>query len=182
MGLAHLAGRRTGRPKGSRTSSRVRRDLRWAYRNLHKPDAKPPSEGARLWAEYARTCPRRFLDRVLRADLLEESKAEGDALEKAIAGPAVSPASGSPAGVVAARTRRTRRLFVPEGHLAAYLTGGRAPWVRNLPNHFEVIACEVDRERGGVVLTLFDWSFEPAAAGAQVPELAAEFDRPPAGR
>jgi hypothetical protein len=43
MGLQHLEGKRTGRPRGSKTSPLVDRDVRWAYRNLGTPDAVPPS-------------------------------------------------------------------------------------------------------------------------------------------
>jgi hypothetical protein len=66
MALKDLIGKRTGRPLGSRTSSRVRRDILWAYNNLDKPDTKPPSPGAQMWAEMARREPDQFLACVAR--------------------------------------------------------------------------------------------------------------------
>jgi len=61
MALKDLEGKRTGCPPGARTSSRVRRDILWAYNHLDKADAKPPSPGAVMWAECARKDPGRFL-------------------------------------------------------------------------------------------------------------------------
>ena len=54
--------------KGARTTSRVRRDILWAYSNLDNPDAKPPSPGAKMWAEHAREQRGHFLACVVRLD------------------------------------------------------------------------------------------------------------------
>jgi len=61
MALKDLDGKRTGRPPGAKTASRVRRDILWAYNHLDKPDAKPPSPGALMWPECARKDPGLFL-------------------------------------------------------------------------------------------------------------------------
>jgi len=50
MGVEHLQGKRTGRPRGSKSRPWVRA-LGWAYRNMDKPDAEPPTPlAARLLA------------------------------------------------------------------------------------------------------------------------------------
>jgi hypothetical protein len=120
MALKDLDGRRTGRPQGPRTTSRVRRDIPWAYRNLDKVGAKPPSAGARLWADLARGHPARFLACV--------AKLEAPPPEPRPAG------RSGPAGpaVTTGRPRRAGRLFGPERRLA-YLLGGQPAWrVANL--------------------------------------------------
>jgi hypothetical protein len=66
MALKDLEGKRTGRPRGAKSTSRVRRDILWAYNHLDKPDAKPPSPGAKMWAKLARKEPVRFLAHVAR--------------------------------------------------------------------------------------------------------------------
>ena len=50
----HLAGRRTGRPKGSKNWATARRDAVWGY--IHRDDErlKPPSPGAAAWRSFAR--------------------------------------------------------------------------------------------------------------------------------
>jgi hypothetical protein len=63
VGLEHLEKKRTGRPKGSKTSPAWVRALRWAERNLGKPDAEAqaPSELARYLLALGREHPDRFL-------------------------------------------------------------------------------------------------------------------------
>jgi hypothetical protein len=54
MALKDLEDKKTDRLRGGKNISRVRRDILWAYNHMNKPDAKPPSEGAKMWAELAR--------------------------------------------------------------------------------------------------------------------------------
>jgi hypothetical protein len=61
MGLQHLANKRTGRPRGSKTAPAWVRALRWAERNLGNPDAEPPSDLARLLLTLGREYPDRFM-------------------------------------------------------------------------------------------------------------------------
>ena len=74
MALQDLEGKRTGRPRGAKTTSPVRKDILWAYRNLDKPDAKPPSPGARMWADLARNEPSRFLAHLARIEAARQEK------------------------------------------------------------------------------------------------------------
>src|SRR5262245_21007884 len=83
MGLQHLEGKRTGRPTGSKTTSSVRRDMMWAYQHLDDADAKPPSAGARMWADLARSQPSSFLSCLvsLEAGTQPKAKSEGNLTE-----------------------------------------------------------------------------------------------------
>jgi hypothetical protein len=163
MALQDLNGKRTGRPRGAKTSSRVRRDLMWVYRNLHT-DAKPPSPGARLWLELARTNPGEFLRCVLEAD------------RRATRTPSSQPTD--PNEVLSA-ARRVRKLFVPWNHLVQYLAGGRAPSVSNLPGCFACLSAAYDPARQGLVLTIESGAFSPAPAGQEIPEFPSLFASAP---
>ena len=46
-------GKRTGRPKGSKTWSKAWRDCQWGYEHASQPEAEPPTPGAALWQAYA---------------------------------------------------------------------------------------------------------------------------------
>jgi hypothetical protein len=71
--VAHLEGKRTGRPKGSKTTPPWVRDALWAYRNLDKPDLKPPSLLAGLLLAMGREHPDRL---VLLLDALDRGMEE----------------------------------------------------------------------------------------------------------
>jgi hypothetical protein len=177
MGLKDLVGKRTGRPRGARTSPRVRRDILWAYRHLEDPEAKAPSPGARLWAEHARRQPGRFLACVLRVDTAgaREADDEGDGV-----GPGREPdGTGGPTGDSLSGTppHRIRKVFVSAQHFLWRLTGDGAAWVSNLPRDAYVVGCEKDPSRDGIVLTLHSDEFPPVAAGEAIPELTALYAR-----
>jgi hypothetical protein len=55
-----LAGKRTGRPKGSKTHAKVRADVEWAYRHRHDPRAVPPTPAAGFLWRLARSFPDEF--------------------------------------------------------------------------------------------------------------------------
>ncbi len=50
---AHLEGKRTGRPKGSRKWASAWRDILWGYQHAEDYGALPPTPGAALWQAYA---------------------------------------------------------------------------------------------------------------------------------
>src|SRR5437879_3382853 len=60
MSVDHLKGRRSGRPKGSKSTPSWVRATAWAMRNVAKPDAVPPSEQAAYYVKLAREDPVRF--------------------------------------------------------------------------------------------------------------------------
>jgi hypothetical protein len=165
MTLKDLNGKRTGRPPGSKTTSRVKRDIMWVYRNLEKSDAAPPSPGARMWAEQARKDPGHFLSCVVRVETGVENKEEGE-----------RPGREATRSLTGKGTIRIRKLFVPEGRLVACLEGESALRISNLPSDcMKIEASEVDQARGGVVFTVFSELFSEVAEGKPIPDLEPEW-------
>jgi hypothetical protein len=172
MGLKDLEGKRSGRPPGARSTSRVKRDILWAYRNLDKPDAKSPSAGARMWAEHARRDPGHFLACVLRADTAGQSDAEAALLPK-------RDVSGGPSGngTTGKIPQKVKNFFIGGCHLLGRLTRDGSAWISNLPGDAEVVGCKPDPSRDGVILTIFSESFRPIPEGEVIPELTVEYAR-----
>ena len=52
-----LEGRRTGRPKGSRSHARRWADILWGYEHRDDATASPPTDGARVWRSFASEFP-----------------------------------------------------------------------------------------------------------------------------
>jgi hypothetical protein len=183
MALKDLDGRRTGRPKGSKTTSRVRRDILWAYRNLDKPDAKPPSAGAQLWAALAREQPARFLACVAKLEARAPDAGQRDGAAHGPAGRATGAAAAWPNGGPvngAGWPLRVQRLFVPEQRLTQGLVGEHWLRITNLPaDCMRIVASEGDPARRGVWLTIASELFEPVSAGQPIPEFRAEWLRDP---
>ena len=48
-----LEGRRTGRPKGSKSHAKVWQDVLWGFQHRYVDRAAPPSQAARLWWSLA---------------------------------------------------------------------------------------------------------------------------------
>jgi hypothetical protein len=183
MALKDLDGRRTGRPKGSRTTSRVRRDILWAYRHLDKPGARPPSAGARLWAALAREHPARFLACVARLEAQAPDPGQPNGTTHGLARrdagvPPAAPGGGAVNG--AGRLLRVKRLFVPGPLLAQCLSGGHGLRVANLTaDCMRIVASEADVGREGVWLTIASELFDPVPAGQPVPEFRAAWQPDP---
>jgi hypothetical protein len=184
MGVEHLQGKRTGRRPGSKSAPPWVRDVRWAYRNLGKPDAVPPSDGARFWLTVAREQPDKFFACLV---LLGTPEDKADC-RKSGGPPEPDPDVVSADGRrddgngatlalrIDPRPLRVKTLFVPEAHLRMHLTGDRPlPWVMNLPRDFVVLASAVDRGRKGLVLTLYSGAFDVVAEGEPIPELAPKY-------
>src|SRR5262245_15482119 len=60
MALEHLQGKRTGRPRGRRTTSPAIRGLRWAAQNVGKEGVIPPSPAAAHFLDLALNQPEKF--------------------------------------------------------------------------------------------------------------------------
>ena len=185
MGVEHLVGKRTGRPKGSKTTAPWRRDLLWAYRNLGQPDAVAPSVLAAGLAALGREHPERLAALLLR---MERAGGRGTAPAARVGSPPVRGAAPktSAAGPPPPREagwpgRRLKRLTVPLSKLAD-LYATRRPddwWAAVLPRAFELVdSClsEVDGQEQ-VTLTFSSPEFPPLAEGEPIPELTAELSR-----
>jgi hypothetical protein len=175
MGVEHLQGKRTGRRPGSKSAAPWVRDVRWAYRNLGKPDAEPPSALAGLLVALGRQHPDRLLACLATLDDTgqrgDQAGGHGEPTDKepreGLRAPRVG-SEGSPG--------RVKTLRLAEAQLVAYLTGRKYPRIKNLPPGLEIVACE--REVGGkvVVLTIRSEVFPLVEEGETVPELEVEFD------
>jgi hypothetical protein len=60
MSVDHLQGRRTGRPRGSKSKSPALKGLIWAARHLGK-NAEAPTDAARYWQNLAKDQPNKFV-------------------------------------------------------------------------------------------------------------------------
>jgi hypothetical protein len=167
VSVEHLAGKRTGRPRGSKSVPPWVRDLRWAYKHLDTPDAVPPSALAGRLRALGREQPDKFV-----ACLLLDAPAPAANKGKEEAG---GPA-GSDGGAVAGRPLRAKRLFVPERRLAFFL-GGRQAWrVSNLhPDGVQVVGCDFDPARQGLWLTLASGMFPEVPPGAPIPDFETQW-------
>jgi hypothetical protein len=184
MGVDHLQGKRTGRPRGSKTTPAWVRDLRWAERHLGRPDAAPPSPLAARLLALGREQPDKFLACLALRDARGRRAAppRGPAPPADLGPPGPAGCTPTPAGD---RPRRVRVLVMPLEYLVSSLTGGGpVPRVRNLPAAFQVAECAAgwDREAGGrwrrvLRVTLASADFPEVPPGAPVPELAPDFGR-----
>ncbi len=155
MGLEHLQGKRTGRPRGARTKSRLRQDIAGAYRNQGKPDAQPPSAGAGLWQKLAREQPAIFLECVVRVDTAPEQESE-NAVEADSSRPAVDWSSQPTRQSFGMKLpERVRLLFMSGQHLFYRLIGDGSQEVSNLPRDTHLVGCASDPARYGVLLVIY---------------------------
>jgi hypothetical protein len=77
---------------------------------------------------------------------------------------------------VARRARSGRPLcgniaqfLLPASDFRQYLTGYKAPWLKNLPYNARFVAVEVDVEQGMFLVTIHSEQFEFVEAGAPIP-------------
>jgi hypothetical protein len=80
MGVDHLQGKRTGRPRGAKTTPPYIRAARWAYENLDVADAVPPSPLAARLIAFWRKRPDRL---VVYMATLDEMKRKADGRKRA---------------------------------------------------------------------------------------------------
>ena len=124
MGLQHLEGKRTGRPRGSKTSPPLDRDVRWAYRNLGTSDAVPPSPLAGALLTLGREYPDRFaacLAALASIDRRERMATEPDKQRSTGGSPAATDSDADDQGI-AAEPVRAKRVFVPAPALKPFLS------------------------------------------------------------
>jgi hypothetical protein len=74
MGVEHLQGKRTGRPRGSKNLPRWVRYVAWAEKNVGRTDATPPSPFAAFLRAMAREEPDKFVSYLVGADAVRSGK------------------------------------------------------------------------------------------------------------
>jgi hypothetical protein len=183
MSVEHLHGKRTGRPRGSKSTSPWRRDALWAYRHLGRPDAQPPSELAKLLLALGREQPDRLFACLALLDdpghpAEQPNREAGGSAEADPTTGGRSPDPQSSGNDLGGKPpQKVRKLFVDARHLLARLTGDGGAWVSNLPRGAYVVGCETDPGRDGIVLLIHSEAFPPVAEGEAIPELTAEYAR-----
>jgi hypothetical protein len=156
MPLDHLQGKRTGRPRGSKSSSPLKRDLLWACRNLGN-DVEPPTLGAKYWSEMARNEPDKFVKAVAELDAANRRSGEKT--------PPSEPQPGNP---VARAGQRRKTVFLTETEIHTAIS---AFCKVNLPVGARLVGCVMTQERGGFLFTVYSKSFDQLAEGVPIPEL-----------
>jgi hypothetical protein len=151
MGVEHLQGMRTGRPKGSKTSPAWVRALGWAERNLDNTDAVPPSALSGRLLAFGREQPDKFLACLARRDAWTASRCQ---------------------------PRRVKVLNAPLRQLAMCLAnGGPLQCLRDVPGGFAVVGCTVetamiyDTPQWVLQLMIESEAFPEVQAGEPIPKL-----------
>src|SRR5262249_9739218 len=171
MGVTHLVGKRTGRPRGSKSRSPWRRDALWVYRNLDNLEAKPPSAFAKLLLAQAREHPDRFFACLTLLDA--PAKAEehtGSPQGVQVNGVGRLAAGGLDDG----RPPRLKTVTLRESRLLSSFREETGIWVHKLPHDAHVVYCEADPGRRVIRLFLYSESFAVVEEGQPVPELERE--------
>lgn len=161
MGVEHLEGKRTGRPKGKKSIPPWLRAARWAWANLGKPDAVAPNEqAARLWA-LGREHPDRLT--LMLAEL--EVLAQEDRRQQ---GAVATPQTGPTPEAAAPPARRAPSVRMPNTAMVSLKPVG---W--RFPNDIQV-TCQVDYFRQTLTLLLSSTTFRNVPDGAPIPWLCME--------
>lgn len=169
MGIEHLEGKRTGRPRGSKSSPWLR-DARWAYRNLDNQDAKPPSALSGRLLQLGRKHPDRF------AACLARLEAQAIRLEKESHWAQDSSKIGTNGDILEPQSlpRRVKKITIPERKLFSYLREKEEMWLYSPPADIHVVSCETDPSQRAITLILESVTFPEVAEGEEVPELEEE--------
>ncbi len=109
MGLQHLEGKRSGRPRGARTTPQWVRAVRWASKYLGDLDAVPPSDLAGRLVTMGREHPDKLIHCLALVDALT-SKAPIES--------AKDNQDDDEAAFVRANEKRQIELFLPKLHTA----------------------------------------------------------------
>jgi hypothetical protein len=149
MGVEHLQGKRTGRPRGSKSRPWLRA-IRWACRHVDRPDAVPPSPLAGYYLALGREHPDRFL--ACLAALDEKTPTEPETEDRARS------------------TDRLKQLFWPLRQLVFRLSHLKGAHLTNLPRDYEIVDCRMNRTCTGVIFTIRSGTFPEVAEGALIPD------------
>lgn len=167
MGLAHLKGKRSGRPRGSKNRPPWVRAALWASRNLDNLEAVPPSPLAGRLLALGREHPDRLVVVLLKADAARDRQ-EREKRQELAARKARQP---RPAKTVPGE-RRLRKLALYGSRLfdTLSLELSRVP---RLPGSVEIVGIMLSTTNGGhTVLTLRSQAFEEVPEGERIPEMA----------
>jgi hypothetical protein len=169
MAIEQLNGRRTGRPRGSRSPARWRRDLLWAYRNLRSEDAVPPTELAKRLLAMGREHP----DRLFNCLVNMEAKTPRQRKRTAQGAP-LNGASDKASGLAyTGPPRRVMTASISESHFLKFLRGDSKARVYefDLPCDAHVVGFQADVSQRDFILVIQSESFPEVSEGQPIPEL-----------
>ena len=174
MGLEHLQGKRTGRPRGSKSTPRWIRDARWAIENLDSLDAVPPTALARRLHALGHKHPDRLVVCLARLDAVRRQADQGN--REGSAAPLNGAGGKSVVHVPNVQAGRLQAVTMAEERLLSYLqAGSRQGWVLPLPYDAHVVDFEVDTSLRKIRFTIESDRFPEVAAGEPIPELREDF-------
>jgi hypothetical protein len=149
MNTAHLDGKRTGRPRGTKSTPAWARDAKWAFRHFNDPDAVPPSEFARCLRDQARQRPDLLLAVLAQLELVPNKKEASAPQQSADEAPSV--------GEQGQREPRAevKTFDVPVADLVTWAMGYGEPGGLNLlPPECEILSVVLNRRNRRVALTI----------------------------
>lgn len=159
MGVAHLKGKRTGRPPGSKSASPWIRDANWVYKNLDNEDARPPSALAGRLLALGRENPDRFFACLA---ALDPPSYRADEQERSANGHGYEGES-----------RRVKQLTVSEDSVFLSLRAEHRAWVHNPPSDAHIVGCEANASKRTVTFIVHSRTFPELDRGEPI----AEFER-----
>jgi hypothetical protein len=190
MGIEHLQGRRSGRPRGVKSAPPWVRAARWALENLDTPDAVPPSALAARLLALGREHPDRLAVCLASLEAIGHKAGEQDCCPQH---PSLNGASAKGSGIAdngqqgdsetpellvrGTPSRRLRKVCVETQQLIYRLTGDGTAWISNLPRDARPVGCETDPTRDGIILIIYSGTYPPVAAGEPIPEIEPMYSR-----
>jgi hypothetical protein len=171
---AHLEGKRTGRPKGTGSRSRLLPDMRWAYETIAEPEARPPSAGAKWCKDLAVRDPAGFL--TLLGSL--EAAENGETVPRRSERGSVSGASLTDVDdeFFEGRGRRLKGVTVQESLVLSWLKAKEpnAFWALVPPFDAHLVGCQVDTARRRFRFLIHSEEFPEVEDGEPIEELVRE--------
>ncbi len=175
MGVDHLQGKRTGRPRGAKTPPPWVRAARWAYEHLDVADAVPPSALAARLVALGRKHPDRLAVCLARLDAM------GHRTDRRNRGGNDARANGAGQTVGGilddGQPRRLKQVTIREMDLFSPARHDSRVCVQNPPCGAHVVGCEVDTSRRRIHFFIRSEDFEVVEEGNPIPELPSEHVR-----
>ena len=171
MGLEHLEGKRTGRPRGSKSTPPWVKAVRWASKNLDNPHAVPPSALAGRLLALGREHPDRLVACLANLYAMEHQ----DEVPARASPPLPTPPDNSNGAAQALPApqgpRKLRTVFVSVADLSKQLWH----YHTSIPSDARLVGCALDEARPGIVYTISSETFAPIPVGQPIPEMKPRF-------
>lgn len=169
MGIQHLTGKRTGRPRGTKNTPPWVRDARWAYQNLGNLDAAPPSPLAGRLLDLGREQP----DRLAVCLAAIDAHMGGPKPSLSDAAAVFSPGARSPKEqrLFEGKSSRLKMFDLPESALLDLVRAGDGKNGIDTPDDVHVCGCKLLSKRRKVRLIFRSMDFPRLKKDDHIPEL-----------